>query len=186
MLLAMLLLSACGPTSDRPPPLSSAEPMPRTSEAASPQVEPEASNRGPAAECPSAVGSITIESDHLSYASPISFDLYAPALAPDAAPILAEVGRAIAACPALEVEVQVHTDTRRLTSFNARQSQAIAEQIVAALAAAGAPREHLVACGRGEAGPHLGASEPWHESQNRVVFARLDHPAATHTCPTVE
>jgi outer membrane protein OmpA-like peptidoglycan-associated protein len=132
------------------------------------------------------VGAVTFESDHLGYRGSIGFDLYAPALAPDAAPILAEVGRAIAACPALEIEVQVHTDTRRVTSFNARQSQAIAEQIVAALVEAGAPREHLVACGRGEAGPHLGGPEPWHESQNRVVFARLDHPAASHTCPAVE
>jgi outer membrane protein OmpA-like peptidoglycan-associated protein len=185
MLLAMLFFSACGPTSDRPPPPPSGEPMPPPREAPNPAEAAQATSPDPA-DCPSAVGAVTIQPDHLSYARPIGFDLYAPALAPDAAPTLAEVGRAIAACPSLEIEVQVHTDTRRVTSFNARQSQAIAEQIVAALVEAGAPREHLVACGRGEAGPHLGGAEPWHESQNRVVFARLDHPAATHSCPAVE
>lgn len=185
MLLAMPLL-ACGPTSDRPPPPPSAEPIPTSREAPNPAETTQATASPDSAACPTTVGAVTLQSDHLSYARPIGFDLYAPALAPDAAPVIAEVGRAIAACPSLEIEVQVHTDTRRVTSFNAHQSQLIAEQIVAALVEAGAPREHLVACGRGEAGPHLANAEQWDPSQNRVVFARLDHSASSHTCPTVE
>ncbi len=125
--------------------------------------------------------------DRIDATGRIRFDLYAPALEPGAEAIIGAVARRLVACPEMQIEIQVHTDTRRMGSFNARQSLAIAEAIRDQLIASGVPAERLAACGYGESQPDsTEGREQWNEANNRVIFVRLARAASGHQCPEVE
>jgi outer membrane protein OmpA-like peptidoglycan-associated protein len=111
----------------------------------------------------------------------IGFDLYGPELAPESKGTLDAVARRLVACSDIHVEVQVHTDTRRMESFNARASQAIGELVKAHLVGAGVPAERVAACGYGESRP-LAGIEPWDPANDRVLFVRLAGEASAHVC----
>jgi len=159
-----------------PPSSSSSTPAPATPPGA-------ASVPSGGAGCPPGLGGASVTPAGIDYAGPIGFDLYQPALAPDADRVVAEVGALLHECPALDVEVQVHTDTRRLEAFNAARSQAVADLVRAGLVHAGARAERIAACGYGESRPLGGAIANWDPQNDRVLFVRLDHPAAGHRCP---
>lgn len=137
--------------------------------------------------CPQEGEGVTVLSDRIEATGRIAFDLYEPALGPGAEAVIGPVGRRLVACPELHIEIQVHTDTRRMGSFNARQSLAVAEAIRDQLVASGVPAERLAACGYGESQPDsTGGTEQWDEANNRVVFVRLPEAASAHQCPAVE
>lgn len=112
----------------------------------------------------------------------IGFDLYAPALGADSGPAIDAVAARLRECPATQVEIQVHTDTVRTTSFNARQSQLVAEMIRDRLVAAGIDAARLAPCGHGESRPV--AQPDWSDrSTNLRVEWHVIAAAATHVCP---
>lgn len=138
------------------------------------------------AECRVADEGVFVEAARLRVVSPIAFDLYGPALAPASLPVIDAVARRMVSCPDLRIEIQVHTDTRRIGAFNARQSLAIATLIRERLIARGVPADRVVACGYGESRP---VSEPgregWDPRNNRVEWIRVPD-ARAHRCPAIE
>jgi len=137
-------------------------------------------------DCPTDVEGVVVTEQGLRTTAPIGFDLYAPALAPETVHVIDAVGRRLVGCADIHVEIQVHTDTRRMTSFNARQSQAIAGAIRTRLGEAGVAETRLAACGYGESQPDVSTGlEPWDPAQNRVLFVRLPGPSTGHVCPTL-
>jgi outer membrane protein OmpA-like peptidoglycan-associated protein len=136
-----------------------------------------------ASACPTTGDGVAVTDTSLVAQGPIGFDLYAPSVTPESSAALDAVARRLAACPDVAVEVQVHTDTRRMESFNARQSQSVAELVKAHLLAAGVDAERIAACGYGESQPMVGV-EPWDPVNDRVLFVRLASAASAHACPT--
>lgn len=156
-----------------------AEVQPVPEPARVPEPEPDA--------CPQEAEGVTVLPDRIDATGRIAFDLYAPALEPGADAVIGPVARRLVACPELQIEIQVHTDTRRMGSFNARQSLAIAEAIRDQLVAMGVPAERLAPCGYGESQPDpREGREQWDEANNRVIFVRLPGAASGHQCPEVE
>jgi outer membrane protein OmpA-like peptidoglycan-associated protein len=136
------------------------------------------------AQCPARGDGITVESGRLRVEGPIRFDLYAGTIDPATLHTIDAVARRLIACPDVTIEIQVHTDTRRMTSFNARASSAIAEHIRARLIERGVPAARIAACGYGESRPAAGM-ENWDPLQNRVEWIRIASPAE-HRCPPAE
>jgi OOP family OmpA-OmpF porin len=117
----------------------------------------------------------------------IQFDLYQGAVAPESAGIVDAVAARLRACPALQIEIQVHTDTVRTGAFNARQSQRVAEVLRERLVGSGVEASRLAACGYGESRPIVRQVDWSPESTNaRVEWHVLPGPAAAHTCPSIE
>lgn len=114
---------------------------------------------------------------------PLAFDLYAGRVTDASLPLLDRLAERLRACPSRAFELQVHTDTVRLTSFNARQSAAVARHVRELLVVRGVDGARLVACGYGEAHP-IGGPPSWHGSPNeRLVVRVLTGPASAHRCP---
>jgi outer membrane protein OmpA-like peptidoglycan-associated protein len=136
------------------------------------------------AECPVSSEGVVVEASGLRVAGAIAFDLYGPSLDPAALPVIDAVARRLIACPDIHIEIRVHTDTRRATVFNARQSTAIAALIRDRLIARGVPASRVAACGLGESTPPAGR-EGWDPLNNRVEWIRVPD-ARTARCQTVE
>lgn len=179
----LLLVSVLGAACDEPEGAAS------TTETMAVEVQP-VPEPVPAPEldaCPQEGEGVTVLPDRVDAMERITFDLYAPALGPGAETVIGPVARRLVACPELQIEIQVHTDTRRMGSFNARQSLAIAEAIRDRLVASGVPAERLAACGYGESQPDSAEGrEQWDDANNRVIFLRLPGAASAHQCPDVE
>lgn len=155
--------------------------------APAPVEPPPAPPEPPASPCPAQAEGVTVNDERLLVAGRIGFDLYEGTLAPEALAPIDSVARRLVACPDLEVEIQVHTDSMRMGVFNARGSQAIAEAIRARLVAGGADASRLSACGYGESRPIAPNTTAEGRATNmRVDFVRLAGPASAHVCPPVE
>lgn len=134
---------------------------------------------GRASACPQDGEGVVVEAGRLRVPV-IQFDLYGPSLDPASLPIIDAVARRMIACPELVIELQVHTDTRRMTAFNARQSQAIAVLIRDRLIARGVAAARVTACGLGESQPPPGR-EGWDPLNNRVEWWRVG-PSRAPAC----
>lgn len=119
-------------------------------------------------------------------AIPLLFDLYAGRVDPSEADVLDVLAARLAACPGRAFELQVHTDTVRVSSFNARQSRAVAEHVRELLGARGVAAARLAPCGYGESRP-LARDPSWDgRSPNyRLVVRALRGGASSHRCPDV-
>lgn len=138
------------------------------------------------AECPAAGEGVLVEGTQLRVASAIAFDLYGPAIDPASLPVIDAVARRMRDCLELQIEIQVHTDTRRMGVFNARQSLAIALLIRDRLIAQGVAAHRVIACGYGESRPVVEPGrEPWDPRNNRVEFVRVPDARAAR-CPPIE
>ncbi len=120
----------------------------------------------------------------LSFTVPLRFDLYRGQV--DVASqreVLDRVAERLRACPGQAVELQVHTDTVRLASFNLRASRAVAEHVRALLAERGVEPSRIAACGYGETLPV--ANDPrWDgRSTNERLVVRAIPSAGAHRCP---
>jgi outer membrane protein OmpA-like peptidoglycan-associated protein len=138
----------------------------------------------PARACPESGEGVLVEPASLRVRGDIRFDLYGPSLDPASHPAIDAVARRLRECPDLQVEIQVHTDTRRTQRFNARASRAIAALIRERLVAQGVRPEQVAACGYGESRPPAGR-EPWSPANNRVEWVRV-RSAAAHACAPAE
>lgn len=140
-----------------------------------------------ASACPAEDEGVTLADDRLLVAGRIGFDLYQSTLAPESLERIDAVAHRLRACPELEVEVEVHTDSMRMGVFNARASRAIAEAIRARLVASGADGRRIAACGYGESRPIAPNTTAEGRATNmRVDFMRLSDPASAWVCPTIE
>lgn len=133
------------------------------------------------AQCPLRGEGVIVEDGRLRVEGPIRFDLYAGTVDPSTLATIDAVARRLNACPDVKVEIQVHTDTRRMTVFNARASAAIAEHIRARLIERGVAASRIAACGYGESRPTAGM-QGYDPRQNRVEWIRIASPAE-HRCP---
>ena len=114
------------------------------------------------------------------------FDLYEGRVAPSEGRTLDALAERLRACPDRAFELQVHTDTVRMSSFNARQSRAVAAHVRQLLAERGIPEARLAACGYGESRP-LQQDPSWdgRAPNNRLVVRALPGQASAHRCPEV-
>ena len=138
-----------------------------------------------ASTCPATGEDVEVRDDRI-LSPPIAFDLYTGTVAPESGPIVDAVARRLVLCPAVQLEIQVHTDAMRLASFNARASQQVADAIRDRLVALGVARERVAACGYGESQPT--SSAPGWRAQPvnaRVEWVRLTVPATAFVCPTL-
>jgi outer membrane protein OmpA-like peptidoglycan-associated protein len=92
---------------------------------------------------------------------------------PDARAVLAKAAAVIAALPAnVRLEIGGHTDDTGMVEGNLALSQARAQAVLDALAAAGAPRDRLLAKGYGDARPIASnATEEGRFHNRRIEFA---------------
>lgn len=145
--------------------------------AQAPQAEPA---------CPATGDGVTVLADRLE-SGRVTFDLYSGTVAPDSLPIVDAVAARLRGCADLQVEIQVHTDTVRMASFNARQSQRVAEVLRDRLVADGVDVSRLAACGYGESRPVSNAVDWTSRSANmRVEWHTLATPASGYVCPSVD
>lgn len=171
MIVLALLLVACGEDPPPPSPVRTVEPA---------EVEP-AEPAPPA--CPEEADGVRVTPEGLTVAAPIRFDLYAGTIAPETLHAVDAVARRLGACPELRVEIQVHTDAMRMSSFNARQSQVIADAVRARLIEQGVDGARLAACGYGESRPIAPSTTVEDRERNmRIEWHRIAD-AAAHACP---
>jgi outer membrane protein OmpA-like peptidoglycan-associated protein len=134
---------------------------------AAPEPKPAAPNAAPAAQGDARACARAILAARAQ--RPIRFAVGATEPEAAAGPVLTDIARAIAVCPGVQVIVEGHTDDRGAAAANVALSQARAEAAVAALVAAGAPREALVARGLGETRPAAGSKEAFRN--RRITFS---------------
>jgi outer membrane protein OmpA-like peptidoglycan-associated protein len=177
---ALALALACAEPETPPAEVPAPSPLPAAAPSAAPSAAP------PPSACPAQAEGVTVNDERLLVAGRIEFDLYQGVLAPEALPRVDAVAHRLAACPELELEVQVHTDSMRMGVFNARQSQVIAEAIRARMVAEGAAASRIAACGYGESRPIAPNTTAEGRTTNmRVDFVRLTG-ASAHVCPPVQ
>lgn len=120
----------------------------------------------------------------LSFTVPLAFDIYQGRVEERAQrALLDQVAERLRACPEQSFELQVHTDTVRMSSFNLRQSQAVAEHLRALLVRRGLDASRLAPCGYGEEQP--GAATPdWDQdsANNRLIVRPIEGDARSFTC----
>lgn len=136
-----------------------------------------AGQRRPAVGDPCAEPEVTIQ---------LVFDLYQGQVARSEGRKLDALAARLRACPDKAFELQVHTDTVRMSSFNARQSQAVADHVRQLLVERGIPATRLVACGYGESHP-LQQDPNWNgrAPNNRLVVRALPGEASAYHCPEI-
>ena len=123
---------------------------------------------------------MSVLEDRLTIDGPISFDLYAGTVTAESH--VDALARRLLACADITLEIQVHTDSRRMGVFNARQSQVIAEALRARLLERGVAPERVVACGYGEDHPIApNTTAEGRAANTRVEWRRVAMP---FTCPT--
>ncbi len=169
-----LVLVACGEA--EPPP------APRPASPA-PAPEPPAARAAPI--CPPEGDGVRVLADRVTLEAPIAFDLYAGTVSDASWPGVDLVAQRLSACAsAIDViEIQVHTDAVRMGSFNARQSQVIADLLRQRLITDGVQAERVVACGYGESQPIAPNTTLEGRAQNmRVEWRRVNRGYA---CPTI-
>lgn len=113
----------------------------------------------------------------------LSFNLYEGRLNPESEAMIDRLADVLRACPEAHFELQVHTDPVRLSSFNRRASQQVADRIRARLVQRGIPAARLAPCGYGESQPLPDVRPSMRGTRNeRLVLKRIE-VAATHRCP---
>ncbi|MFK7988189.1 MAG: OmpA family protein [Sandaracinaceae bacterium] len=113
----------------------------------------------------------------------LAFNLYEGRLSPESEALVDRLAAVLRACPDAHFELQVHTDTVRLTSFNRRASQQVAVQIRDRLVQHGVAAARLAPCGYGESTPLPNVRPSMRGNRNeRLVLKRIDD-AAAHRCP---
>lgn len=117
-------------------------------------------------------------SDRLSSA-PVAFDLYTGTVAAESLPTIDAIARRLVVCPDVTLEIEVHTDAFRMSEFNARQSQRVAEAIRDRLVTDGVSASRLAACGYGES-RSISTAPGAHNA--RVEWHRTAMP---FSCPTL-
>jgi len=135
--------------------------------------------------CPATGDGVTVLADRLETGR-VGFDLYGAAVSAESLPIVDAVAARLRACPALQVEIQVHTDTVRTSEFNARQSQRVADALRDRLVAAGVVGSRIAPCGYGESRP-IAERGTWTEASPnpRVEWHLLPTAASAHRCPSL-
>lgn len=86
----------------------------------------------------------------------------------------------------MQLEIEVHTESFRMSSFNARASQRVAEALRDRLVAGGVDAARLAPCGYGESRlltPAAGIES--HPVNARVEWHRLRGAASAFVCPPV-
>lgn len=140
----------------------------------------------PTAACPESGEGVSMSADSI-LSGPVAFDLYAGTVAPESLATVDAVARRLRACATVKLEIQVHTDAFRASSFNARASQRVAEAVRDRLVAGGVDAARLVPCGYGESRPITSAPGIQPRAVNaRVEWRQLADSAATFTCPAVQ
>jgi outer membrane protein OmpA-like peptidoglycan-associated protein len=104
--------------------------------------------------------------------SSLEFETGRAALQPSAGPILAEVAAVAARCPGA-LRVEGHADDRGADELNLELSQARAEAVVEALAAAGVSRSRMAAQGFGETRPVAANDTADGRARNRRIEIRM-------------
>ncbi|MGE0784478.1 MAG: OmpA family protein [Sandaracinaceae bacterium] len=138
----------------------------------------------PAAAIPGASrASTTADCARLLVSVPLVFDVYQGRVSQTELRLMDAIAERLRACPDQSFELQVHTDTVRMSSFNLRQSQAVADHVRALLVERGVPAAQLAPCGWGEERP--GPSDPsWEPGSpnNRLVIRSIEGAASDFVC----
>lgn len=180
-LLTLALIGCGGAEADGPPPRPTPAVEPPVEQ--QPRAEPEAPVEPPPDPCPEVSDGVTVEADRLIVDGDIRFDLYAPEVDERSWPVIDRVANRVAGCEDVVIEIQVHTSTFGMSTFNARSSTAIAQAIRERLIAAGVPEDRVAACGYGETSPLVDYASPNARQQNeRVQWVRIAGSAAEHVC----
>lgn len=132
---------------------------------------------------PSRAQTASAACDRLAFTVPLAFDIYQGRVASSSRPVLDQVADRLRACSGQAFELQVHTDTVRLSSFNLRQSQRVAEHVRELLRTRGLDPASLAPCGYGEEQP--GARTPdWAQdsANNRLIVRALPSSVQAFRC----
>lgn len=173
---AIASLALCLLACDREPPRAAVHPAVPTVPIAAPPQTPT---------CPESADGVAVTGDRV-LSGPIAFDLFAGSVAPESLPIVDAVARRLRECATVQLEIEVHTEAFRLSSFNARASQRVAEALRDRLVAGGVDASRLVPCGYGESRLLTQAAGIGARPVNaRVEWHRLPGAASAFVCPPV-
>ncbi|MFO1209073.1 MAG: OmpA family protein [Amaricoccus sp.] len=104
----------------------------------------------------------------------IDFAPGAATLAPESAPVVAQIAQVLRGCPDAAIEVGGHTDAQGSESGNLRLSQQRADAVLAALRAPDLPLAAMTARGYGEADPVAdNGTDAGRQQNRRIAFTAL-------------
>lgn len=125
----------------------------------------------------------TLADSEIELSEPISFETGGAVIRQESLPLLDRVVAVLRGSPGVTIEVQAHSDSRGMDSWNLRLTAARAEAIRAYLVAHGIAPARIEARGYGETCPIDTNSTAAGRARNRrVVLLRTDHPVARQ-CP---
>jgi outer membrane protein OmpA-like peptidoglycan-associated protein len=156
--LVIAWLAGCAGTSEQPKVASiagDAEIAIKAEPPLEPIVATEPADTTPAndPDCPSELGRVTITERQLELADPIYFRVGKTKLRDESLPLIDEIAQVLRLCPEITIEVQVHTDSRGMRSWNYWLSHDRARAITNALADRGIAEKRLRYQGFGESCP---------------------------------